>query len=382
MHTVLELPLRRATGSSPLHARVTLVDASSTEITTEELTGDDVWHTRRALLGDRYGGFRCAPLLTIAATERGRLLLVGTWLLWLVDGEVEVTAFVTSFSSEEDDWEQVSPDPEVLDNLAIAPFVAPHSLADDDPQRLLTTLAKAASEESRNTVSTIRHIRYGLETRVRAALSHDNVESPSRALPALIGLRIALGRAQDQTRECIREGLALWRDDDEAYHRYRQHRDASILTGHAPADSGTRPWMRTHDAGIRQCEAMDEYLGEEIRLLAGMLDSAGTMAMVREAEAADTLNKVASAVALGLGLPSLVLAYYGADSLFNLSRSATAASVALLLLPAIVAVMIVRDHLPGDSRRKKTVAGIGAIVGLLALLLMVVVFTHMGFPEP
>lgn len=69
-------------------------------------------------------------------------------------------------------------------------------------------------------------------------------------------------------------------------------------------DIRTRPWIGTHGAGIRQCEAMNEYLGEEIQFLAGMLESAGTMAMVREAEAADTLNKVASAVALGLGLPS------------------------------------------------------------------------------
>jgi hypothetical protein len=50
--------------------------------------------------------------------------------------------------------------------------------------------------------------------------------------------------------------------------------------------------------------------------------------------------------------------------------------------PDVDAVMVVRDYLPGESRRAKTVAGTGAIVGLLALLIMVVVFTHMGFPEP
>lgn len=48
----------------------------------------------------------------------------------------------------------------------------------------------------------------------------------------------------------------------------------------------------------------------------------------------------------------------------------------MLLLPAVVAVMLVRDHLPGESRRAQTRTGFGAILGLLALILMVVVFTH------
>jgi hypothetical protein len=375
--TVLELPLLRANEPSSLRARVTVVDASA-----DDLEMNEAWQARRVALSDRYGGFRCAPLVRVVSPEGGRLLLVGTWLIWLVDGVVELVASVSSFSSESDEWQTISPAPELLKELAIVPFDAVHSLVDDDPQRLLTTLAKAAAEESRNAVSSVRLIRYGLESRVRASLSADSDESPSRALPALIGLRIAVSQARDRTRECIREGFMLWRDDDEAYQRYRRHRDASIINPHAPADIATRPWIRTHDAGIRQCEAMNDYFGEEIQCLAGMLDSVGTMAMAREAEAADTLNKIASAVALGLGLPSLVLAYYGADSLFDLSRGATAASVALLLLPAVIAVILVRDHLPGESRRAQTATGIGAIFGLLALLLMVVVFTHIGVPEP
>ena len=42
-----------------------------------------------------------------------------------------------------------------------------------------------------------------------------------------------------------------------------------------------------------------------------------------DAESADTLNKVASAAAVGIGLPSLGLAYYGADRLFVLIQLAS-----------------------------------------------------------
>ena len=377
MTDVLEIPLTRSDQSGRWQASVRVVDASADA----SPTGAD-WEARRAELGDRYGGFRSAPLVRVVTTRRGRILLVGSWLVWLVDGELELIASVTSFSAEDEEWRRITPDADLSSDLAIMPFDTVHALRDDDPQGLLSTVAKATAEESRNEVSIVRSIRYGLESRVRASLTPDSTESPSRALPALIGLRLAVSQARDETRECIREGFMLWRDDDEAYQRYRRHRDSTIINPHAPADIATRPWIRVHDAGVRQCEMMDDFLGEEIQFLAGMLDSAGTMAMVREAEASDTLNKLASAVALGLGLPSLVLAYYGADSLFDLSGRATVASVALLLLPAIAAVAIVRDHLPGDSRRAKTLTGVGAILALLVLLLLVVTFTHLGVPDP
>jgi hypothetical protein len=373
---VLEIPVQVSGGPESTAARVRLVEA----VADEGATGEE-WAAVRADLAGRYGGFRRAPLVRVVDSDRGRLLLVGAWMVWLVDGELELVASVTSCYVESEEWQRVAVDDELGPQIELVPFRPRYSLPDADPQRLLATVAKALAEESRGTIAPLRSIRYGLEERVRASLGDDGDESPSQALPALIGLRLAVSQARDEVRECIREGFMVWRDDDEAHHRYRRHRDATILSEHLPADVTTRPWMRTHDAGIRQCEAMSDHLGEEIEFLSGMLDSAGTMATVREAEAADTLNKVASAVALGLGLPSLVIAYYGADRLFDLSVRATAASIALLLFPAMVAALIVRDHLPGSTRRVRNVVAALAIVALLVLLLLVVAFTKLGVPE-
>ena len=83
MTDVLEIPLTRSDQSGRWQASVRVVDASADA----SPSGAD-WEARRAELGDRYGGFRSAPLVRVVTTRRGRILLVGSWLVWLVDGEL------------------------------------------------------------------------------------------------------------------------------------------------------------------------------------------------------------------------------------------------------------------------------------------------------
>lgn len=135
----------------------------------------------------------------------------------------------------------------------------------------------------------------------------------------LFELSIVTNRARDEARAAAREGFWLWLTDIEAYQRHRSTLDPTLLNGHQPADLDTRPWMRTHDAGVRHCLAMDQQLSDEAALIAGMLDAASTVAVARESESQETLNALMAVAALGLGIPALVLAYYGADRLLPLN---------------------------------------------------------------
>jgi hypothetical protein len=158
------------------------------------------------------------------------------------------------------------------------------------------------------------------------------------------------------------------RADSSAYHGYRRSRDLTLINEQPPADVTTRPWMRAHDAAIRQCEAMAELLGEEVQALTQMVQSAGVMAQIHDAESADTLNKVASAAAVGIGLPSLGLAYYGADKLFALDLTGAVAVLAVILVPTLLAVPA--SMVVSRGRTRHTTVGMGVLIGCLLLCLI------------
>jgi hypothetical protein len=321
---------------------------------------------RQAVLGDG-AGFRSVPLLIVIGDIPHRKVLVGRWHIWLEEERVLVDAVIERIADEGRGWKRTSAQLTELAHVR-APF-QPRPMSDlADRQGLLTSLAKEAAGRSRDAVAVVRSLRLELEERVAASMGSVHGESPSETLPLLVSLGIAVTQARHEARDAVREGLWLWRDDCPAYDGYRRSRDLTLINEHPPADVSTRPWMRTHDAAIRQCEAMAQLLGEEIQALTQMVQSAGVMAQIHDAESADTLNKVASAAAVGIGLPSLGLAYYGADKLFALDLTGAVAVLAVILVPTVLAVPA--SMVVNKGRTRQSTVGMGVLIGCLLLCLI------------
>jgi peptidoglycan/LPS O-acetylase OafA/YrhL len=116
---------------------------------------------------------------------------------------------------------------------------------------------------------------------------------------------------------------------------------------------------------------MDRQLSEEAALIAGMLDAASTMAAAREGEAQETFNALTAVAALGLGIPALVLAYYGADRLLPLNDWRRAGAMLPIALAAVAAGLLAQRRLPARhvNRRQKlqVVLSVASLIVLLAL---------------
>ncbi len=317
---------------------------------------------------DSATGFRSAPLLMVVGEGTHRKVLLGRWHMWLDGERVLVDAAIERIADESSGWERADATTSTLTELLRVPF-EPRLKADLTARHeLLASLAKEAAEQSRNGVAQVRSLRLELEERVAASLGSAQGESPSRTVPLLINLGIAMTQARHAAREAVREGLWLWSDDATAYHDYRRGRDITLANWHPPVDAITRPWMGTHDAAIRHCESMAELLGEEVHALTQMVQAAGAMAQIHDAESADTLNKVASAAAVGIGLPSLGLAYYGADRLFVLNPSGIVVVLGVILIPTVFA--IVASMVVGRGSKRYTAVGMGVLVSCLLLCLI------------
>lgn len=313
-------------------------------------------------------GFRSAPLLMVVGEGAHRKVLLGQWHIWLDGERILVDAAIGRIADESNGWERAGAGVASLTELLSVPF-EPRPKSDlTDRHELLASLAKEAAEQSRNGVARVRSLRLELEERVAASLGSAQGESPSRTVPLLINLGVAMTQARHEAREAVREGLWLWSDDATAYHAYRRGRDITLAKWQPQADPTTRPWMRTHDAAIRHCESMTELLGEEVDALTQMVQAAGAMAQIHDAESADTLNKVASAAAVGIGLPSLGLAYYGADRLFVLNPSGIVVVLGVILVPTVFG--IVASMVVGRGSKRYTAVGMGVLVSCLLLCLI------------
>ena len=196
-----------------------------------------------------------------------------------------------------------------------------------EPDAIATVIAKGIAEGSRNAMSAIRDIRYDLEESLTKGMGHkvDRDPAPDRPPPDLevvlanlIELRRAISRVRDLAREGVRTVLATHGTSPEAYHAYRVFRDPTRVV-----ESKRRltqkelldlPWVSALDAGVRHCERLNEGLKDEVELISGLLSASATIAGAREAEAQGTFNTLAAAVAVGFGLPALILALYGIDS--------------------------------------------------------------------
>ena len=249
--------------------------------------------------------------------------------------------------------------------------VLPAAARVDDVTHTAARYAKAACEVARNHVVELRELRYTLEQHMAAeSLGHTANEHLTGLVSSLLLLDIVCGRAEDRARDAIREGLWAYLDDDEAYHAYRLLRDPTILSDAEPATTRTRTWMRLHDSAIRQCEAMAEQRSAESSAVIDLLAAAVSISGSRDADAQTRLNLLIALVSLGIGVPALILALYGATALLPLETPRQNLAFAPVAAPLVVAGGLAIFFAPkGSTKHIWRVAGIAVIVVAVLLYL-------------
>jgi hypothetical protein len=327
---------------------------------------------------------RVVPLLRVSGKKGTRVVLVGHSCLSIHDVEhVAVESFITNAwvegaepgefvrveVSEASTHEQVE--------AATAEFERelpawPDAASLEDRQMQVAKHAKALAELSRNAVASVREIRYDLEHRLAHFSSKGHSTTSNTPIVAsLLELNIICGRAADEAREAVREGLWLHLSDSEAYHSYRRLQDPSIINEAAIATPTTRSWMRLHDAAVRQCLEMRKQLDAESGSARDLMAAAASVSNSREADSQAAFNTLAAVASLGLGIPALVLALYGADRLLPLNTEprqlAFIPVAAGLLFAAVIAIWRAPK---GKSSR---IWIFGAIVIIMILLSLLVV---------
>ncbi len=320
------------------------------------------------------GAFRAVPLLLVLG-DPADLVVVGRVHVRQDGPDVTVDAVIDGvWVTVDGGWEPAGPaeprdvDVRIQRALREVRVDAPAEVL-ADPQGAVARFAKSLAEGSRGAVARLRALRYAVESGLADQLRPGRRDSVLPALATLLELGVMSGRAADQAREAVREGLWVWLTDPEAYHSYRVTQDPTILSGHAPADHATRPWMRTHDATVRQCRAMEEQLTAEADVISSLLDAAATVASARESESQQLFNTLVGVAAVGLGLPALVLSLYGADQLVPLTSLRQVLALLPIALAAGLAGVVAVRQLPAGSTRKHVA---GTVLVVLALLLFLV----------
>lgn len=268
-----------------------------------------------------------------------------------------------------EDWQPVDQHP-ALDAAAQAVLTPLRAPTSGDAEHRATVVAKALAERSREDVTRLRRVRYDLERLLATELREAATRTLERLLADLLELSNAASRARDEARECARERLWTWRTDDDAYHAQRGLQDRGLAAA-AGGPGVERSWLRTLDAAVRHCQAVDRQLGEETAALRGLLNATATISVTRDARASETFNLVASVGGIMLGLPALVLTLYGASSVLPLSPSNY-----VVLIPLAVAGLAaagIAAYLPGRDRSGKgrrflyALLAVAVTLGLLAL---------------
>ncbi|PPF77148.1 hypothetical protein [Pseudoclavibacter sp. Z016] len=215
-------------------------------------------------------------------------------------------------------------------------FIVEHlsSTPSADPASSVSSAAKALSEGSRGMAGELRELRYVLEEELARIAGGPQASSQASAVGALLQLGVVADRARDIVREIEREGLYLHLTEPDIYHAYRQLQDPRLLTGVTPATQKTAPWIRQHDAAIRQCRAMLSQLDEECRSIRALLNAAASISSSHEADTQARFNVIAAIASIALGLPALVLALYGATVMLPMDESRLP-----LFLPVVIALM-------------------------------------------
>lgn len=326
---------------------------------------------------------RAVPLLHVSGDPGQRLVMVGHTRVIVQDVDhVAVECFVGNVWTEgadEGEFTLVNKG-DASGNARVAEAVQrftdalpawPEASEASDSQMHAARHAKALAEMSRNSVAQVREIRYALEHRLAVFSGKGHQTSSNTPIVAsLLELNIICGRAADQAREAVREGLWLHLSDSVAYHSYRRLQDPSIINDAAVATPSTRTWMRLHDAAIRQCLEMRKQLDAESATTRALMAAAASISNSREADAQSSFNTLAAVASLGLGIPALVLALYGADRLLPLNTESKQLAFIPVAAGLFFAALIAIWRAPkGKSSRVWIFAAIGIILILLSLLI-------------
>lgn len=237
-------------------------------------------------------------------------------------------------------------------------------------------IAKFLCERSRNTLAQIRDLRYKFETDLaQASQRTSGSESYTQIVAHLLQLNVVCGRVSDQAREAIREGLWVYICDREVYHSYRKLQDPTIISDFRPATFGLRPWMRVHDAAIRQSTQLQLQTDAETISIQSLISSATGISSSREADAQSRFNLLLGLLSIGLGVPALFLALYGATKILPLNDFNRIAVFSPVALPLILAAILAMAYAPkGPTRRIWRWCGIGTLAVCITMILAALAF--------
>ncbi|WP_019809772.1 hypothetical protein [Saccharomonospora halophila] len=309
------------------------------------------------------GSFLTAPWVRLLRASEGRRIVVGQARVTVAaDGRTDVTVAVTAVWDEADGWHRESTGTVRLDDLLPAALAEPAHPVPDETEARAVTVAKAVTEGSRNEVLRLRELRYESERRVADLLARRRTVSLRRALADVVELSMAVNRARDQAREALRERMHLWLWHPGVY-------DAPESASRGARRDADPPWMRTHRAALRHCEAIDVELAEEGSRLHGLLNSMSTFAVAQDGEAQQRFNLFAAVAAAGLGLPALILSFYGAEPFLPLNSVDRAwRALVPVAVTVLVAVLFGLRRLPGRRKPRDYLLGFGFVAALLIVL--------------
>jgi hypothetical protein len=201
---------------------------------------------------------------------------------------------------------------------------------------LLPRVAKTLGESSRDVMTAVRDLRYKFESGLAlSSLEAHASDSYTHIVASLLQINVLCGRASDRARDASREGLWVYLCDREVYHSYRKLQDPTILNDFEPATFGMRPWIRSHDAGIRQCVQLQQQAEMETIAIQSLISSATGISSSREADAQSRFNLLVALLSIGIGIPGLFLAMYGASELLPLDSMGKL----LLFAPVLVSLL-------------------------------------------
>lgn len=240
--------------------------------------------------------------------------------------ETAVTLSLDAVWTKDGRWRRKRPqewaDEPQLQRVVAALAEPAHPDPGGDVDMIATTIAKGIAEGSRNAMASIRDVRYTLESELTRELDENPGQSPEPVVLAgvlfsLIEIRQAISRVRDFAREGVRTVLATHGTSKPVYHGYRVFRDPKRIVQESDPMTEDElrkiPWISALDAGVRQCERLEAGLKDEIDAISGLLSASATIASAQEAQAQGEFNAVAGAVAVGFGVPALILALYGID---------------------------------------------------------------------
>ena len=129
------------------------------------------------------------------------------------------------------------------------------------------------------------------------------------------------------------------------------------------------PWMRLHDAAVRQCQEMCRQLEKESDSIRVLLSAASSISGSREADAQSRFNLLVALLSIGLGIPALFLTMYGANLLLPLNtwpKVGAFLPVGFALLVAGAAAIGLAPR--GSKRRVWLICGGIVLAVLLAMI--------------